>query len=312
MRFRLLIGLPFMAAACSSSGPAATDPTTNSGGGTGSTSLSAYYLKPALCNDAAGSDCTKLHLGDAFFSTSGATRGSMYSCIAKNPNAPGSNSSKITWINTAAGTWNILEKPWLPAATGTPSAGTFAMTVSGSRSIQVNNLPVDQRIGNWPMTAYPLLTAIDPNPGIPAAKNFSFDFVLSPSPAAVPTCLSLGAIGVTLNGVVLYNAADARGDDAVAHEIVDVYGGHPAASDYHYHFIPERLDGNRLTDGHSGIVGYIRDGFPIYGYYGAGGVRVSNADLDECHGHAHGTLGYHYHATLDYPYTVGCYRGTPK
>jgi hypothetical protein len=39
---------------------------------------------------------------------------------------------------------------------------------------------------------------------------------------------------------------------------------------------------------------------------------MSNADLDECHGHEHGSLGYHYHATIEYPYTVGCYRGTPK
>jgi len=38
---------------------------------------------------------------------------------------------------------------------------------------------------------------------------------------------------------------------------------------------------------------------------------MTNADLDECHGHAHGTLGYHSHATIEYPYTVGCYRGTP-
>jgi hypothetical protein len=38
---------------------------------------------------------------------------------------------------------------------------------------------------------------------------------------------------------------------------------------------------------------------------------MSNDDLDLCHGHKHGTLGYHYHATLEYPYTVGCYMGTP-
>ena len=45
---------------------------------------------------------------------------------------------------------------------------------------------------------------------------------------------------------------------------------------------------------------------------------VSNADLDECHGHTHAvtwrgkkTRSYHYHATAEYPYTLGCYRGTP-
>jgi hypothetical protein len=122
----------------------------------------------------------------------------------------------------------------------------------------------------------------------------------------------MGAIGVTLNGVVLFNAADARGNDAVANEIVDVFGGHPAQAEYHYHAVPERLDAAPGSDGHSGIIGYIRDGFAIYGFHGVGGVELTNADLDECHGHSHGTLGYHYHATMEYPYTIGCYRGTPK
>ena len=161
------------------------------------------------------------------------------------------------------------------------------------------------------MTNYATLTEIDPNPGIPTLGSFSFSYSTSPSEAPSPTCVSPGAIGVTTNGVVIYNAVDGRGEDAVAREIVDKFGGHPAGSDYHYHFIPERLDNEFLNDGHSGIVGYINDGFPIYGYKGEGAVEMSNDDLDICHGHKHGTLGYHYHATLEYPYTVGCYIGTP-
>ncbi|MDC0035707.1 hypothetical protein OAJ44_05070, partial [Chloroflexi bacterium] len=66
-----------------------------------------------------------------------------------------------------------------------------------------------------------------------------------------------------------------------------------------------------LDDGHSGIVGYINDGFPIHGYKGETGKEMTNDDLDICHGHKHGSLGYHYHATIEYPYTIGCYRGTP-
>ena len=138
----------------------------------------------------------------------------------------------------------------------------------------------------------------------------SFVYEINPVVAASPSCLSLGAIGVTTNGVVLYNAADARGEDAVAREIVDFFGGHPAMSTYHYHFIPPRLDTESLDGGHSGIVGYISDGFPIYGYRGENGREMSNDELDECHGHDHGLLGYHYHATIEYPYTVGCYKGT--
>ena len=41
-------------------------------------------------------------------------------------------------------------------------------------------------------------------------------------------------------------------------------------------------------------------------------MELTNADLDECHGHDHSPLGYHYHATIEYPYTIGCYRGDPE
>ena len=45
---------------------------------------------------------------------------------------------------------------------------------------------------------------------------------------------------------------------------------------------------------------------------------LTDADLDKCHGHTHEidwdgqkVVMYHYHATWEVPYTVGCYRGTP-
>tara|TARA_B100000809_G_scaffold249339_1_gene280588 strand:+ start:1206 stop:2063 length:858 start_codon:yes stop_codon:yes gene_type:complete len=264
-----------------------------------------------LCSDEQGPDCTKLRLGDDYLTIAAPAIGHLYSCTGKNPNAPGSVESKITWIDFADKTWNFLTKLWLPQGTFSPVTGTYTETISDdNRLISVNNLPVDGKIGDWPMTNYAKLTELDPNPGIPTSSSFSFSYSTNPTEAPSPTCVSLGAIGVTKNGVIISNAADGRGEDAVAREIVDEFGGHPARSDYHYHFIPERLDSESLSGGHSGIVGYINDGFPIYGYKGEGGTEMSNDDLDLCHGHKHGTLGYHYHATLEYPYTVGCYMGT--
>jgi hypothetical protein len=297
-------------ASCSSSAAAEPDDTSTP---TATNELSPYYITPVLCTDGVGPDCTKLRLGDSHFTTSTPAIGKLYSCVASNPNAPGSIRSKITWIDDANDSWNLLRKPFLPARTGTVTPGTITVTeTAGNRTILASNLPVDAKIGNWPMTQFPLLTAIDGNPGNPTSKSVSFTLPMAPTVATAPGCVSLGAIGVTLNGVVLYNAADARGNDAAAHEIVDVYGGHPAMTDYHYHFVPERLDQTRGSDGHSGIIGYIRDGYPLYGFHGVGGAEVSNADLDICHGHSHGTLRYHYHATIEYPYTIGCYRGTPR
>ena len=269
-----------------------------------------FTRSSTLCQDNVGPDCSALRLGDDYLSTSGPAKGYLYSCNDKNPNAPGSIESKITWINFVDNVWDFLKKPWLPDGAFRPEAGIYTETLSTEdHQININNLPVDGKIGDWPMTKYPTLTEIDQNPGIPSSSNSSFTYPVSPSYAPSPTCVSPGAIGVTKNGVVIYNAADGRGEDAVAREIVDIFGGHPARTNYHYHFIPERLDNEYLSDGHSSIVGYINDGFPIYGYKGEGGKEMSNYDLDECHGHAHGSLGYHYHATIEYPYTVGCYKG---
>ena len=281
--------------------------------GQGSADLSEYFISPEICKDDVGPDCTKLRLGDSQLTTLAPEQGKLYACRPGNPGAPGSDRDKITWIDNASGTWNMLAKPFLPAGSFSPGAGSSAVTESGStRTISGNNLPVDGKIGDWPMTRYPALTSIDRNPGIPAANNFSFTLQLDPDEVTNPSCVDLGPIGMTLNGVVLYNAVDGRGNDAVAHEIVDIYGGHPAQSDYHYHFVPERLDEvPALSDGHSGLIGYIRDGFGLYGYNGAGGRELSNQDLDECHGHSHSPMGYHYHSTIEYPYTIGCYRGTP-
>ena len=322
IRARLTVcALAMAAAACAASsaaGPASPEspglPTAaGNTGTTTSTDLAAFFITPLICADGAGPDCTRLPLGDKRLSTTAPARGTLYSCAAGNANAPGSITSRITWIDNATGTWNLLRKPFLPAGSGSSVPGTITVTeLSGTRTIQANNMPVDAKLGDWPMTKYTALTSIDANPGTPVARSYTFALPMLPTPATTAGCVSMGAIGVTLNGVILYNAADARGNDAVANEIVDVYGGHPAMTDYHYHFVPERLDRVRDAQGHSGIIGYIRDGFALYGYRGTGGVELTNADLDECHGHSHGALGYHYHATMEYPYTVGCYKGIPR
>ena len=284
-----------------------------------------FTITSKLCDGEGGPDCTKLRLGDDYLTTSTPAKGYLYSCINKNSDIPGfahSIESRITWIDFDGRTWNFLKKLWLPQGTFNPQIGTYTETIlDDNRLINVNNLPVDGKIGDWPMTNYPILTEIDPNPGIPTVNSFSFSYPLNPVEATSPTCLPPGPIGVTKNGVLIFNAADARGEDAVAREILDKFGGHPSfgghpdkhpvMNDYHYHFIPERLDNKFLNDGHSDIVGYMNDGFPIYGYKGEGGIEMSNDDLDLCHGHKHGTLEYHYHATLEYPYTAGCYKGTP-
>jgi hypothetical protein len=121
-----------------------------------------------------------------------------------------------------------------------------------------------------------------------------------------------------LSGVVIFSAFDAEGRDAVAHEVQDNCDGHPQVSGfYHYHSLSDCI-ADTSTGGHSSLVGYAFDGYGIYGYYGEDGSEVTNDDLDACHGHTHvvewdGQMVemYHYHATHEFPYVVGCFHGTP-
>ncbi|MEU2157469.1 YHYH protein [Streptomyces sp. NPDC019396] len=128
----------------------------------------------------------------------------------------------------------------------------------------------------------------------------------------------MGAIGVLKNGVCIYNSLDDAGRDVAAHETQDVCDGHPdGAEAYHYHNIPSCLLSAADKKGAT-LVGYALDGFGIYVERDDKGNLPTNADLDECHGrtskvmwNGRETSIYHYSATLEFPYTVGCFRGTP-
>jgi hypothetical protein len=98
----------------------------------------------------------------------------------------------------------------------------------------------------------------------------------------------------------------------------DACEGHPDASgQIHYHHLSPCLTDAGSATQHSTQIGWIFDGYGIYGPYGQSG-KLSNSDLDVCHGHTHSVTDitgatstvYHYHATESFPYLIGCYRGT--
>lgn len=184
------------------------------------------------------------------------------------------------------------------------------------RRIESNDLP-DHPTGIYPIAATDDAYQYDRNPNRIAEQTLIYALPANPTPAAVPNCLTPGAVGVLTTGVVFFDALDALNRDAVAHETQDKCQGHPEVTgEYHYHSLTDCLPDE--GEGHSVLVGYVLDGFGIYGVRGEDGAILTNADLDECHGHPHliewdgqQVEMYHYHATYEYPYTVGCYRGTP-
>jgi hypothetical protein len=220
------------------------------------------------------------------------------------------------WINAANNTWNSKTKVSVEGAVAWPDA-SYSATVSGAnRVITTNDLPEHDTTGIFPIALSDPAHQYDGNPNHIGVQNVSYTLPLNPGAANTPGCTTLGAIGVLNNGVLLYNGLDASGRDAVAHETQDSCNGHPDGGDhYHYHDIPSCI--LATATGSSTLVGYALDGYGIYVERDSQGNLPSNADLDECHGRTssvtwNGAVAsvYHYDATLEYPYTVGCFHGT--
>ena len=164
----------------------------------------------------------------------------------------------------------------------------------------------------------PLCFTFVQNPNRIATQNFTFKIPLNPVVASNHIATPLGAIGVALNGVALYNQYAGPNNQVLTREIAsfDKYNGHPTAtSQYHYHVEPLYLTTIKYTK--SGLMGFLLDGFPVYGPHEENGTTVISSDLDIYHGHTHATLDfpngiYHYHFTADAPYLNGNgYYGTP-
>ena len=242
--------------------------------------------------------------------------GGLYACTSGVTNGPGAFRAG-PWIDEAAGTWNAEEKVSVRGAVKWPMAEYEETVDAGTRTIRSTGVPVKQVTGTFPIAADDPAAAYDRNPNRIAPWALTMTMPATPTAAATPTCLSLASVGVARNGVAFYASIDERNRDAVAYETQDVCDGHPQqAGQYHYHAVPScLLDASK---GASTVVGFARDGFPIVVERNAAGELPTNADLDECHGRTSPVLldgevvtTYHYSATYEFPYFIGCYRGEP-
>lgn len=148
------------------------------------------------------------------------------------------------------------------------------------------------------------------NPNKISSQSLTFKIPVNPSVASNHAATPLGPIGVAINGVPLYNQY-AGPNQPLTSEInsFDQYYGHPQnTGQYHYHVEPLYLTTVKVTK--SGLMGFLLDGFPVYGPQEENGNTVASSDLDVYHGHTHATVDfpngiYHYHFTSDSPYLNG-------
>jgi hypothetical protein len=216
--------------------------------------------------------------------------------------------------------WNPALKPRVSGNVAWPNHLLEIKLEGDKRVIRANNLP-STPTGIYPVQATDEAYQYDRNPNRIREQNINLELPATPAIAVTSSCLPMGLIGFTITGVAMYNALDAQGRDAPAHEILDRCNGHPERNgQYHHHDLSECLpDSSGQAGRHSDLIGYALDGFGIYGLYEGGGKAMTNADLDECHGHVGEvmwdgklTTMYHYHLTRAYPYTLGCFKGAIK
>ncbi len=157
-----------------------------------------------------------------------------------------------------------------------------------------------------------------------ASQNFVYAIPMNPTPntgTLVGTQGGLSSIGITTNGLAIFNNAAAPGHVLAEEErTFDSYNGHPESSGtYHHHTEPLSL-----THGDAQLVGLALDGYPIYGLLCDQGTAKTLDDLppgqgtpklDAHHGHFARTIHfprgrYHYHYAFDATATIRTLMGS--
>lgn len=140
------------------------------------------------------------------------------------------------------------------------------------------------------------------SPGNIATGSYSLTVSSAPSLASSSSATGLGAIGIAVSGVPIFN--DEEGPNVALSLNVasgfDYAGGHNGPTGYHYHLEAQDVEANTsLSVNDDQLVGIMEDGFLLYG-------RKCNStgdyptDLDASGGHTHTTQHgteaiYHYH-----------------
>lgn len=186
--------------------------------------------------------------------------------------------------------------------------------------IRSHNLP------NHPTAVFPdRLRGLDGNPNyiqervtthrIPLEPKVNANHVAMKNANNNDHALPMGPIGVAVNGVVFFNPFDHLLDEDAVWRL-DRCCGHPSPrSQYHYHKYPACVKTPWSDDGagHSPLIGFANDGFPVYGPYESTGLLAkddSSRPLNEFNLHEDPERGPHYHVTPGkFPHIIGGFWG---
>lgn len=198
---------------------------------------------------------------------------------------------------------------------GTPTAALDAFDsnnviitiVNEEITIESNGLP-NHTSPYWPTTNSlyidPVVASVsEMSPGQIREGSYTMTVPLDPQLASQSTATGLGAIGIAVSGVPIFN--DEEGPNVALSATVasgfDYAGGHNGPTGYHYHLEAQDVDVNTsVSVDDDQLIGMMEDGFLLYGRkcHETGDYP---ADLDESGGHigatqhSDGRAFYHYH-----------------
>jgi hypothetical protein len=242
--------------------------------------------------------------------------------------------SVLTNANTPWVHGTFINTGQIPHVSGSVNRHSeYKVTTTATRRILKGNGLPDTPIGQFPVKkgtpAYPYYAALpaqgyDNASQIPV-KPWDLDISIPRFPKVnpEPTCIARLTIGVANTGAPWHVeiAPDSQYNllSPSAGLPMDKCWGHPYATQYHYHGASWTCFKDKNKKGEpSPLVGYAIDGFGVYGINGENGKPVKNSQLDECHGmvsrvkwEGRMVRMYHYVLNNEYPYSIGCFRGTP-
>ncbi|SDF56329.1 YHYH protein [Cellulophaga baltica] len=162
-------------------------------------------------------------------------------------------------------------------------------------------------------------------PGLIGERSYTLTVSTAPELAATGTTTGLGAIGISVTGVPIFN--DQEGNNRPIEEVIvetfDYAGAHNGPSGYHYHIesfdVPENTT---LSFDDEKLVGILSDGFLLYGRRDFDGSYPTDLDASGGHfgvtPHSDGVEVYHYHIINEFafgnviPLFAGQLQGTPN
>jgi hypothetical protein len=185
---------------------------------------------------------------------------------------------------------------------------TVTISFSGSDVTIVSNALPNHTSPYWESTDSLYISPVVANqsqmsPGTIRSGSYTLTVPSEPSKATNSSSTGLGAIGISVTGVPIYNDEEGPNVQLTANVAsgFDYAGGHSGPSGYHYHLESSDVAANTtLSYDDEKLVGILQDGFLLYGRK-CNSTNAHPTDLDASGGHVSTSQHsgddsfYHYH-----------------